>query len=120
MKIPNCDKDFTVEDVLKILCCCINEAGSCLDCPVHDVPGDCSKIVKDLSVKTIEELQNLSKPSWRSVWKDSSLLVPGEDYIVVVSGESRATILKYVGEDEFVDGSYNSYRCEKFMPLPEV
>ena len=120
MKFPNCDKEFTVEDVLKILCCCINEAGSCLECPIQDVPGDCSKIVKDLSVITIEELQKLSKPSWRSVWKDHAELEVGKDYIVVVSGESNAIILKYTGEDEFVDGSCNSYRCEKFMPAPEV
>lgn len=119
MKISNCDKEFTVEDVLKILCCC-TKVGGCAECPTRYAAGDCSEVVEDLYVKTIEELQKLSKPSWRSVWKDSSELEVGEDYIVVVAGDSRATILKYTGEDEFVDGSYNSYRCEKFMPVPEV
>ena len=118
MKISYCDKEFTLEDVLNVLSCCICDGGPCDDCPILYVPGDCSQIAKELLLKTIEEIQKFT--CWRSVWKDRSELEVGKDYIVVVSGDYRATILKYVGEDEFVDGSYNSYRCEKFMPVPEV
>ena len=120
MKIPNYDKDFTLEDVLNVISRCSCDGVPCGDCPILYAPGDCPQIVKELFLKTIEELQKLSKPSWRYVWKDHAELEVGKDYIVVVPGESRATILKYIGEDEFVDGSCNVYACELFIPLPEV
>ncbi len=58
------------------------------------------------------------------VWHDTSVEVPGcsdttEDYIVLIDGASKPTLLAFDGEF-WLDDDANSYNVTHWRPLPEL